>query len=103
ERDYHFLKRERLTVWDDQHPAPKAADPEFERKLLRWFHDDASKQIAEASASPEHFRELCGGAAEVLFGHTLADVGEVKWEMVHKNDRGTWLQMDGLLQSSSNE
>src|SRR3954471_20360733 len=44
EQDYEPLPREQLTVWGDQHPAPKAADPDFERKLLRQLDDDAQKQ-----------------------------------------------------------
>src|SRR3989475_12276176 len=34
EEDFDRLKREQLTVWDEQHPAPKAADPDFERRLF---------------------------------------------------------------------
>ncbi|MCB1275612.1 acetylxylan esterase, partial [Prosthecobacter sp.] len=41
EKDYEPLTRDQLTVWDDKHPAPKAGDPEFERKLLKWFTEDA--------------------------------------------------------------
>jgi hypothetical protein len=46
EQDYEPLTKEQLTVWDDKHPAPKAADPEFERKLLKYFTEDADKQLA---------------------------------------------------------
>src|SRR5205823_4442619 len=45
ERDYELLTRDQLTVWDAQHPAPKPDDPDFERKLLKWFTDDAEKQL----------------------------------------------------------
>lgn len=37
ETDFDPLPPEQLSVWDDTHPAPKTADPEFERKLLQWF------------------------------------------------------------------
>ena len=40
-----------------QHPAPKAADPEFERKLLKWFTDDADKQLRAAAATPEGLQQ----------------------------------------------
>ena len=40
ERDYEPLTREQLTVWDAQHPAPKAEDPDFERGLLKWLTED---------------------------------------------------------------
>ena len=43
EREYDVLTREQLTVWDAQHPAPPAG-PDLERKLLRWWHDDAVRQ-----------------------------------------------------------
>ena len=34
-----------LSVWDAQHPEPKPDDPSFERSLLKWFTDDADKQL----------------------------------------------------------
>jgi len=45
ERDYRVLGKAELTVWDAAHPAPPAADPDFERGLLRWFDRDASGQL----------------------------------------------------------
>ena len=44
ERDYPLLKQEQLTVWDEKHPAPAGGD-DFERKLLKWWHDDAQQKI----------------------------------------------------------
>lgn len=101
ERDYERLTKADLTVWNAQHPAPKAADPDFERKLLRWFHDDAQKQLTEAAKSPEHLREMVGGALEVVIGRTLAGAGSVEWEMIHKTDRGSWIEMSGLLHNKT--
>lgn len=49
ERDFPLLTREQLTVWDDAHPAPPGGD-EFERKLLRWWFDDAQAQLGKTSA-----------------------------------------------------
>src|SRR5438093_9462097 len=71
ERDYEPLTRDQLSVWDAQHPAPKAADPEFERRLLKWFADDAAKQLRAGAASPERLRQEVGPAVEVLIGRTL--------------------------------
>jgi len=101
ERDYQPLKREQLTVWDAQHPAPKESGDDFERKLLRWWHDDAQKQIAEAVKSPEKFREIVGGGLEVIIGRTFAEAGDVEWEMTDKTDRGTWIEMTGLLRNKT--
>ena len=97
ERDYQRLTRDQLSVWDVGHPAPQAADPDFERKLLRWFHDDAQKQLATDGAGT---RATIAAATEVILGRTLETAGDVKWDMLHKADRGTWIEMSGLLQNS---
>lgn len=47
ERDYPLLQKSDLTVWDSAHPAP-AGGEDFERKLLRWWHDDAQGQLAKS-------------------------------------------------------
>jgi hypothetical protein len=101
ERDYSRLKRDELTVWDDKHPAPKAADPDFERKLLRWFHDDAQGQLASAAKSTTAGGVLAGEAIEILLGRALADAGEVEWNIVQKTDRGAWFEMSGLLRNKT--
>lgn len=46
EREYPVLTREQLTVWNAEHPAPKGGE-DFERGLLRWWHDDAQAQWAK--------------------------------------------------------
>ncbi|MEY2408985.1 MAG: hypothetical protein QOF48_1655 [Verrucomicrobiota bacterium] len=103
ERDYQRLTHDELSVWDAMHPAPKAADPEFERRLLRTFHEDAQRQLADAASSPTRFQEIAGRGLEVVIGRTLADTGEVRWEMLRKTDRGTWIEMSGLLRNTSHQ
>jgi len=97
ERDYQRLKRSELTVWDDAHPAPKAADPDFERKLLRWFHDDAGKRGTGFDSA--EMRDFVLSGIETIIGRTLTDAGEVEWEMLKKSDRGSWIEMSGLLKN----
>lgn len=101
ERDYQLLKREQLTVWDDQHPAPKVNDPEFERRLGRWIHDDAQKQLDEAAADPARFRAIWGGGLDIVLDGGLAEAGEADWEMAAKEDRGSWLEMPGRLRNKT--
>jgi len=50
ERDYKVLTKAELSVWDKSHPAPLAASPEFERRLLRWFADDSAAQFQQVTA-----------------------------------------------------
>jgi dienelactone hydrolase len=101
ERDYQRLNREELSVWDDEHPAPKAADPDFERTLLRWFHDDAQKQLAADQSIPERFRNTYGGALDIVLDGGLADAGDVQWEMIQKTDHSSWIEMTGVLRNKT--
>src|SRR6266478_2893362 len=101
ERDYEPLRREQLTVWDDQHPAPKAADPEFERQLLRQLHDDAQKQLSAEQAAPERFRKAYGGAFDIVLDGGLAQAGDLEWTETQKFDRGSWNEMRGLLRNKT--
>jgi dienelactone hydrolase len=101
EQDYEPHSRDQLTVWDKEHPAPKAGDAEFERKLLKWFAEDAAKQLHEIAATPNEFRKLVGGAAEVIVGRTFATAGDVEWKLTDKQDRGDYLEMTGLLRNAT--
>lgn len=97
ERDFEPIEPAQLSVWDDQHPAPKADDPEFERQLLRWFAEDSTQQLRAAAAKPEGVEKTLRPAVEVLIGRTYAQAGEVSWELKDKQDRGDHLEMTGML------
>jgi hypothetical protein len=101
EKDYEPLHRDQLTVWDKDHPAPKATGPDFERKLLRWFTDDADRQIRAAANSPDEFRKLIAPAVEVLIGRTYATAGDSEWNITEKVDRGDYLEMTGLVRNKT--
>jgi dienelactone hydrolase len=101
EQDFEPLRADQLTVWDGAHPAPKAEDPDFERSLLRWFHEDANRQLLKASASPEGRNTLLQPAIEVLVGRTFSGAGNVSWSAGSKSDRGSHFEMDGSLQNQS--
>ena len=97
EKDFDPLPPEQLTVWDDQHPSPKAADPEFERKLLKWFTEDADRQLRSAAATDNGLQEIIRPAVEVLIGRTYANAGAVEWELKDEQDRGDRIEMTGTL------
>ena len=101
EDDYEPLGRDQLTVWDADHPAPKDSGPDFERKLLKWFATDADEQLRAAAASPDRLRKEIGGALEVLIGRTLDAAGEVEWDRKDKQDRGSFIEMSGLLRNKT--
>ncbi len=69
ERDFQPLTREEKSVWDVAHPQPEGGSS-FERKLLRWWHDDAQTQIMK---SPADFRAIAGLAIDRIIGRSVAD------------------------------
>ena len=95
ERDYEPLKRDQLTVWDEQHPAPKADDPDFERKLLKWFADDAEQQLRTDADSPDQSpqgrRPRRGSAHRPHARHRgrrrVAAQGQARPRRLHRDDR----------------
>lgn len=97
EQDFEPLAREQLSVWDDKHPAPKAADPDFERRLVRWFTEDADKQLRAAAAAPQGLQTVLRPALEVLIGRTFASAGTVDWIPQDQQDRGNHVEMTGEL------
>jgi dienelactone hydrolase len=101
ERDYTPLPKEKLTVWDNQHPAPKADDPDFERTLLKWLHSDAQRQLEEASLATGGLRKQVTPAVEVILGRTFAKAGEVQWHAEVKQDRGTFFEISGVLENKT--
>jgi hypothetical protein len=101
ERDYEPLTRDQLTVWDEEHPAPKFDDPDFERELLKWFTDDAEAQLRASANSPDTLRRDVGQGVEVLIGRTLADAGDVDWQLKDKYDRGNYVEMTGQLRNKT--
>lgn len=101
ERDYPVLGRDQLTVWDAAHPAPPAGDPETERRLLRFWTEDAASQRAAAAKDPATYRALCGPGLAVVLGRSLGQVGEVTWNQRTKEDRGGWWEIGGRLRNAT--
>ena len=100
ERDFEPLTREQLTVWNVDHPAPKAKGPEFEKQLLSWLTEDTKKQMLASTQSTEDFSQVVGGGIEAMIGRKISDTGEVLWELKNKNDRGAFVEMIGLLKNA---
>ncbi|MDZ7618821.1 MAG: acetylxylan esterase, partial [Patescibacteria group bacterium] len=101
ETDFDPLPPEQLSVWDDEHPAPKAADPDFERDLLAWFTKDAEQQILAAAATPEGFQNIIRPAVEVVLGRGFANAGDVQWQLADEQDHGNWVEKHGTLVNAS--
>jgi dienelactone hydrolase len=97
ERDYEPLSRDQLSVWDATHPAPPAADPEFERDLLAWLTEDASRQLWSRLAAPEGLRQTVLPAMETIIGRTYDTAGDIEWKLEAKESRPGHVRMRGRL------
>jgi dienelactone hydrolase len=102
EEDYQRFSIPEMTVWSDQHPKPEEG-PEFERNLLRYWNADAEKQLSAARASFESYKQITAPALDAVLGRHLNEAGEVEFNLVHKHDRGSYIEMSGLLQNTTYE
>jgi dienelactone hydrolase len=102
EEDFVPLTIAEMTVWDDSHPKPPAGD-DYERSLAKTMTADAERQLAALEPSDAaklaKYREVVGGAVEVLLGHSLADIGKPEFEKTLEEDRGDYLEFAGLLRN----
>jgi hypothetical protein len=104
EEDYQPLSREELTVWNAEHPQPPSG-PDFERRLVDVITTDAERQMAALTprdaASLARYREVVGGAVDVIVGRGLPAAGAIDWDMIGETDRGDWLEFSGWLRDKA--
>ena len=83
EEDFQPLTIEEMSVWDDAHPKPAGGDA-YERSLLKWITRDSENQIRglipQDAESLAKFREVVGGAFEIILGRGLPEADEVEDE-----------------------
>jgi len=97
ERDYQPLPKEKLTVWDDAHPAPKAGDPEFERGLLKWLKADAQQQLQARAQTDEGREQVLRPAIETLIGRPYAQAGAITFPDASTQWRDSHFRTQGRL------
>lgn len=102
ETDYRRLSTEEMTVWDDKHPAPPSG-PDFERALLKKIATASDVQIAKLqptdAASLEKYRNVVGGAIDVLVGRNLPAAADITYDRISKSDKGNYLEVLALLRN----
>ncbi len=104
ERDFTRLTQAEMSVWDAEHPQPQGGD-DFERKLLRHWHDDAQQQLAALAPKDEksldEYREVVGSGLNVVVGGRLPKAADVTFEHTNKSDEGNYLQIAGLIRNAA--
>lgn len=102
EEDFVPLTVAEMTVWDDKHPQPPSGD-NYERSLVKQITADSERQLAalepKDSTTLQKYRDVVGGAVEVIVGHSLADIGVPEFEKTMEEDRGGYTEFAGLLRN----
>jgi dienelactone hydrolase len=100
ETEIKRLTREEMTVWNDTRP--KGGD-EFERKLLRGWHEDSERQLTALTPtdadSLQKYREVVGGAIDVIIGRGLPAAEDLEYDEKQHEDHGEYQHMLGLLRN----
>ncbi len=103
EEDFVPLSIAEMTVWDGSHPKPPSGD-DYERSLVQYLTDEAQRQMTaltpKDAPSLTKYREVVGGAVDVLIGHNLADIGTPEFDKTAEQDRGDYWQFLGVLRNS---
>ena len=98
EKDFRRLSTQDLTVWNAEHKKPLGG-PEFEKQLLRNWHEDSEKKVAKASGSAEEFRALVQPALDVMIQRRLASAGDCEIVTGDKVDRAGYKEIVGVLKN----
>jgi dienelactone hydrolase len=86
EQDYRRLSRSELSVWDAARPAP-AGGPEFEKRLLRWWHEETQKALNQTLKSPESFQQIVRSGVARILGRGLPGQGDVSAREIRREQR----------------
>ncbi len=101
EQDFKPLSVAEMTVWDSEHPKPPSGD-DYERSLVRWITNDGRKQmealVPTDAASLAKYRDVVGGAVDVMIGRSLPGPDQIKTTQRQEEDRGTWTLVRELVQ-----
>jgi len=100
EHDYEPLSRAELSVWDAEHPAPAANDPDFEKRLLAWLAADSDASVERLAATADGMAETIRPALEVLVGRSLADAGQVEWKKVDQAEFNGVRRTNGMVRNT---
>jgi hypothetical protein len=85
-----------MTVWNAEHPTPPGG-PEFEKKLLReWRNAEHAMYYQKGNVGA--FPHLMWKSLLSRQGDTEANV---TWQLTHKEDRGDYWQMTGLIRNET--
>ncbi len=106
EEDFQPLSKAEMSVWNDKHPKPRGGE-DYERSLLKWITEDSQRQmeslVPRDAASLAKYREIVGGAVDVMIGRGLPPAGAVQVASRQEQDLGPWRMSKLLLNSAAQD
>jgi hypothetical protein len=73
--------------------------------LSKYLKDDADRSLAalvpQDAAGLAEFQKTLAGACDVIIGRKLPQMRELSYEQLQKDKKETWIQMSGLLRTTS--
>jgi len=97
ERDFTVSSKDELTVWTSEHPKPSGdqVGDAHEKSICAWF----SAQDAKWQAETKMADEIILNAWQTMIGRGTASGTEVSYEAGTKEDRGSYLLIQGLTRN----
>ena len=78
--------------------------PDYERSLTKWMDDESERQIAALkptdAKSLEKYREIVGGAIDVIMGRKLPSARSIVRKQVAANDRDGYTESKELIRNT---
>ena len=100
EEDFKPLTKAEMSVWDGKHPQPPSGD-DYERSLVKWITEDSERQmkalVPHDAASLAKYREVVGGAVDVMIGRGVPPLRAVEATSRQEQDAGDWRMVKLLL------
>ncbi len=96
EEDFKPLSVAEMSVWNDAHPRPPKGAA-YERSLIKWITADSDRQMSDLipkdKVSLAKYREVVGGAVDILIGRGVPPPGVVKAHSREEGVKGSiWLR-----------
>lgn len=102
EKEYKPLTVAEMSVWDEKHPKPAGGD-DYERSLLGWITQDSERQmtalVPKDSKSLARYRQVVGGAVDVMIGRQVPAAGTAVAEIRSHKDLGDYRLVCGVVAS----
>ena len=104
ERKFTVLLKPDLSVWDENHPAPKTVGDDHEQAVCKWFTEDSAKQMVpllspKNKADLAKSREVIGGAVDIMIGRKLPVAENVGFDLTGKKEKSGYMELTGMIRN----